>query len=451
MKRIIIGIHIAWLTISSSLYTMQRENQQLYWQKIVAEDACFRDHFAIEEDHDFEIVSKEKPKNLDLFDLSCLENRETSQKKVFLDRENYFYIYDKNLIDAVFKPIQDDNFIIRQFYRVASSKKHYKQHGNRSLYVVIHGTMAQNNPTFFDVNCDSFKGLLHSIAVLAEFADQEIDVLSLSWSGENSDNARIHAGIRLGHFINMMAAHNNKDGSPYYKDIAFLAHSHGGNVALVAANFYLKQWFSSTKLYAFLLATPVLQKFFWGYSPKNLEKMVVVQSSEDDVPNWGWWTAWIWKKHNPCSRWNLCAKDELYNDAKTYQPHDQGSIVHVDCYVDNEAPAHDKIVAPFFNTIFDVISLLREEFYDPSIQSLIMNILPDEKAKKFETSKILMALLPRNSKEEERYKKLPKKTIECDKKYRDKQVEIYGKDDDSYLEYYIYSRWRTIKKLWGSI
>lgn len=437
---------------SDTLFAMQQQTTctSLACARALENDMLYQQYCTLaDNDHDFEIVGRTKPQGLDLFDLAFLEKQEKAQPIHTLCQKFSFYDFSKDVIDTCFKPIECDDFKIRKFFRRCSENTH-----NRTLFIVIHGSFAQENPAFFDPINESFAGLLLSIAKMATYSDEPADILSLQWSGKNDDDARIHTGIRLGHMVNMLAASTNKDGSSYYKNIYFITHSHGGNVALVAANFYVHQWFK-TKLFALLVATPVLQKFFWGYSPKHLDATVVIQSSEDDVPYWGWWTAWIWKNKNPCSRWNLCQQNDkdAYDNAKTYQSHDKNPhpIVHIDGYYDNEAPSHGDLTKTIFCSLYDIMHALTIDFCDERIQSLVMNIIPDEKMNKHNAPKILMALLPRTQKEEELYKELPTKILLWDQKHREKQIEIYGKENDSYMEFYVWSRLRKVKKLWGSM
>jgi len=97
------------------------------------------------------------------------------------------------------------------------------------LFILVHGTCAHNSDNYNSVGGDVF---VKTIAMAYRYAQERncpVEIMSLRWSGLNTDQARIKAGQGLADIINGYITRNPRT-------IFTIAHSHGGNVVNYATN-----------------------------------------------------------------------------------------------------------------------------------------------------------------------------------------------------------------------
>lgn len=416
---------------------LKDQNEEQY-DKVLEKNEKYK----VDDTDGFEIVEKEKPKDVKPFDLALLDTGEQKQKQILesdpIKDTSVVRDYESELLETVFKDIRCKNLNellckhlkIRRLFRISPKKSDDKLIKRKGV-IVIHGTKAETNQNFFDPDTKIFKSFLQSMIQISEQSAVFADVMSIIWDGENSDDSRMKAGILIGEFLNRLAASCQSDGEPYYPFIDCYAHSHGGTILVFGGSAFGRSWFPKTKLTAFFLA-PVLDKS--RYSPKsiNFEEVYIIESSEDGVPVLG----------------RLFRNVNLYSISQKIEQH-CSKIVEIDCYTHNEAPDHSEIVEVIFCSLFHLIQTLEKSFSDSRIQSLRMDIIPDDFMKKHDAPKILMTLFPRGEEEKKLHEQLPQELLLLNKNNQEKHELMYGKPSRvwSCVDYYILKKWRTMRKI----
>ncbi|MEW4925447.1 hypothetical protein [Algibacter sp. 2305UL17-15] len=95
----------------------------------------------------------------------------------------------------------------------------------------IHGTVIA--PYGLNFGTHMFRKGQSGVRGLTPLLGNRTSDVGFKWTGENSDYGRTHAGARLAEYI----IDNRKPGEP----ISIVGHSHGGNVAIEAANILVKK------------------------------------------------------------------------------------------------------------------------------------------------------------------------------------------------------------------
>ena len=96
---------------------------------------------------------------------------------------------------------------------------------SKNIWLIIHGTFAQH-AVWHKPSGEFFK-------TLQRHAGPNTQIYNFRWSGINSDEARLQAGITCKNYVRTIINPHDK--------LHIVAHSHGGNVALVAVNQLTKE------------------------------------------------------------------------------------------------------------------------------------------------------------------------------------------------------------------
>ena len=116
----------------------------------------------------------------------------------------------------------------------------------KHIWLIVHGTFAKNSLWH------TLKGDFHK--QLAQSAQKNSKIYSGQWSGQNSDSARLQAGLECKEFIKTIANENDV--------LHIVGHSHGGNVAIIALNALAAEC-SSIKCHELItLGTPICPRTY---------------------------------------------------------------------------------------------------------------------------------------------------------------------------------------------
>jgi hypothetical protein len=171
--------------------------------------------------------------------------------------------------------------------------------------ILIHGTFSQDEKFLDDIalNKDPIpQGFFKNSTY-----DNSLPIkLTYSWSGKNSDSARISGGKALAHGLNNIMQQCQQAGIE--PKIILMAHSHGGNVSAVASNFV-----TNPIDRAIFLATPVLrydQNKKSGtendlYLPKSIKELFLFYSMQDFVQTAGALTSDFKRRYGPITGINI--------------------------------------------------------------------------------------------------------------------------------------------------
>lgn len=116
----------------------------------------------------------------------------------------------------------------------------------KTVWILIHGTFAQN-AVWYQKGGDFYESLKKELPPAAKLT-------SFSWSGKNTDAARQLAAQQLVHFI-----FNNYNWDDV---INVIGHSHGGNIAILAAQLLAQQFPYYKFFQLFGLAVPVARSCY---------------------------------------------------------------------------------------------------------------------------------------------------------------------------------------------
>lgn len=152
-------------------------------------------------------------------------------------------------------------------------------HAENSTFIIVHGTWAQSEIWYRDGG--DFFDVLYSLI------DDDDEIYSFPWSGSYFESERIVAAQQLALFLESIKT----------EKLIIIGHSHGGNVALKAAEFLEKYKLSRKIDIVILLGTPNYHVF---YFPKPISFIFNIFSFGDQVqPIFN-----LFKRDIPNSKWS---------------------------------------------------------------------------------------------------------------------------------------------------
>lgn len=374
-------------------------------------------------------------------DLSLLNDKQHEQKQEKYGKGKLFF-YETDLIPEVFKNFAGIKSCgIRSLFRYEPSQKNNKF--KPTALFIIHGTYGEKNEGYFDYTTDQFKGFVRYATEKAEKEGRVVDIFSFRWSGENSDKARILAGIFLGFLLNTI--------KESYGDFDIVGFSHGCNLALVAANILIDGY----KIREFIALAPPILEDSWFYAPHNITYFFPIMSKGDFVVTLGRFYSTSFNAS--CDQWkNLCQKscikESFDKQGKLYKnPCERdGRVINIHYTHNNEHPSHSQVPLFIANILADLMERVYGGFvYDPCIRNLSVNWVPQELCKTYQVEPLNISLYAQNSEEKLVYeKKLRIETLNDSLRYEKEHEKAYLRpknQPDSYI-YTFYNKMRNLFK-----
>lgn len=225
---------------------------------------------------------------------------------------------------------------------------------NPVFLILIHGTFSEDEK-FLDSIALNKDLIPQGFFENKEYNNSLPIKLTYSWSGKNSDSARISAGKTLANkldFINLQCKQEKVE-----PKIILMAHSHGGNISAVASNLVTKPIDC-----AIFLAAPVLrydQKVKSNsendlYLPKAIKELFLFYSMQDFVQTAGALTSNFKRRYGPITGINL------YN---------------VRLLLNGQEPLHTELYNQIIEDhILDLCSVIKKNY--KKNKNLIANIAP---------------------------------------------------------------------------
>lgn len=199
-------------------------------------------------------------------------------------------------------------------------------------FFVVHGTWASGSRSSYDPRDETFQQLIGFAKELAFRHARPVEIISFSWSGENSAEAREHAGAQL-----RMLNENFYDETMMYGPRWGYAHSHGGNVCNIAS----QDIYFDTLIYS---GTPVVEGVIKLCSPQNIGRLINLYSSTDP-----WQMGGAYNQRTFKNLFNGNGREFAYQDNKR--------IYNVRMQCNGKGPGHVSLkwLMPHFWPLIDVI------------------------------------------------------------------------------------------------
>lgn len=199
-------------------------------------------------------------------------------------------------------------------------------------FFVVHGTWAHGSPSSYDPQDATFQDLIGFAKELAFREKRPVEIVSFSWSGENSPEAREHAGTQL-----RMLNENFYDETMMYGPRWGYAHSHGGNVCNIAS----QDIYFETLIYS---GTPVVEGIIKLCSPQNIGRLINLYSSTDP-----WQMGGAYKQRTFKNLFNGNGREFSYQDNKR--------IYNIRVQCNGKGPGHVSLkwLMPHFWSLIDVV------------------------------------------------------------------------------------------------
>ncbi len=186
---------------------------------------------------------------------------------------------------SCWKTVQRDDFVnegmpsgtkIRRIDRCTFSES--KKTLGRIVWVVIHGTWAQDWAAFYSSESDEsqiYRHIKRTAASYARSRGKELDLVSFKWTGDLSDSARLDAAKALEIYFNNIMILENQD-----IEIVILCHSHGCNIGNNLTQFLEKP----IHMLIYLACPPREEK---RYQAKNFQTLIYFYSDDDWIAKIG--------------------------------------------------------------------------------------------------------------------------------------------------------------------